>query len=39
MSENTDSTVMQTPAAPRPIIQLLEQPEAGGCCGAGSCGI
>ncbi|WEO79105.1 hypothetical protein BJQ94_08755 [Cryobacterium sp. SO2] len=40
MSENTTSTVTDAPAAPRPIIQLLEQSDdAGGCCGGGSCGI
>ena len=47
MSETT-STESSTPAGtdavgtdavPRPIIQLLEQPEASGCCGGGSCGI
>jgi hypothetical protein len=40
MSEN--STSVQATAeteSPRPIIQLLDQPEAGGCCGGGSCGI
>ncbi|WP_255579849.1 hypothetical protein [Cryobacterium sp. PAMC25264] len=44
MSENTTgadtSTVTETPATPRPIIQLLEQDDtAGGCCGDGSCAI
>jgi hypothetical protein len=42
MSENTTGTgtIASTPAAPRPIIQLLEQDDtAGGCCGGGSCGI
>jgi len=39
MSENTTSTVAETTEALRPIIQLLEQPEAGRCCGGGSCGI
>jgi hypothetical protein len=40
MSENTTGTSAETPAAPRPIIQLLEQSDdAGGCCGGGSCGI
>ncbi|MGY4856736.1 hypothetical protein [Cryobacterium sp. AP23] len=40
MSENSTSTATDTDAAPRPIIQLLEQSDdAGGCCGGGSCGI
>ena len=39
MSENTATATTDASAAPRPIIQLLEQPEAGGCCGGGSCGI
>ncbi|WP_281270270.1 hypothetical protein [Cryobacterium soli] len=40
MSENTTGTVTETPATPRPIIQLLEQDDtAGGCCGDGSCAI
>lgn len=38
MSENTPSTVPDPDAAPRPLIHLVEQPEAGGCCGNGSCG-
>ncbi|WP_255455025.1 hypothetical protein [Cryobacterium adonitolivorans] len=43
MSETTTTATSTTEAttAPvlRPIIQLLDQADAGGCCGGGSCGI
>jgi hypothetical protein len=40
MSENTGTTTSAPETTEsRPTIQLLEQPEAGGCCGGGSCGI
>lgn len=39
MSDTTTSAGSDATQTPRPIIQLLDQPEAGGCCGGGSCGI
>ncbi|MEC5182583.1 hypothetical protein RCH12_000013 [Cryobacterium sp. MP_3.1] len=39
MSETTTATDTATTPVLRPIIQLLDQPDAGGCCGGGSCGI
>lgn len=35
-----EATPAESAAPPvRPLIQLLEQPDADGCCGGGSCGI
>ena len=40
MSDPVTGAPAEVAAPPvRPLIQLLEQPDADGCCGGGSCGI